>query len=205
MRIRNCKEQRMTPRTREDSREPGIHRRTWKAHKDHRTRELQAQLRALERSSQNSLSQSQHPRGHSRFSSSSLGKSRMGEAFPWREERLLCLWILTLGSMRSGQGDSLAAPSLQKHQTHPPQGNPYSIPRIPTEFCKTTSEHQNYRRKDLSLVSICPRNPRVSKIEGKAPPSRKAPNSGREENPSLPISIKYKNTVSMGISHCWER
>lgn len=142
----------------------------------------------------------QQPRGHSRFSSSSWGRRRVGEAFPWREERLLCLWILMFGSMRSSQ-----VPSLQKHQTHPPQGNPYSIPRIPTEFCKTTSEHQNYRRKDLSLVSTCPGNWRESKIEGKALPSRKTPNSGREENPSLPISIKYKNTVSMGISHCWER
>lgn len=109
----------MTLRTRDDSREPGIHRRTWKAHKDHGTRELQAQLWALERSSQNSLSQSQHPRGHSSFSSSSWGKRRVGEAFPWRGEHLLCLWILVFGSMRSSQGDPLAVPSLQKHRGIP--------------------------------------------------------------------------------------
>lgn len=82
------------------------------------------------------------------------------------------------------------------------------IPTAFPEFLQSSAklpQHQNYRRKDLSLVSICPRNPRESKIDGKALPSRKAPNSGREEKPSLPINIKYKNTVSMGISHCWER
>lgn len=50
--------------------------------------------------------------------------------------------------MRS-KGDPPAVPSLPEPPNPPWQRNPYSTLRIPTKLCKTTSEHQNYRRKDF--------------------------------------------------------
>lgn len=70
------------------------------------------------------------PQGHWRLSSSSLGKRRMAEAFPWAEERLLGLWIPVFRSMRSSQGEPPAVPSVQKHQTHPTQGIPTAFPEF---------------------------------------------------------------------------
>lgn len=115
------------------------------------TRELQAQLRAQEPSNQNSLLQSQHPRGHSRFSSSSLGTRRVGEAFPWREERLLCLWIIPfhvwIHEIRP-RGSSGSALTAKGTKPTPHGGIPTAFPEF-LQFCKTTSEHQNYRKKDF--------------------------------------------------------
>lgn len=95
------------------------------------------------------------PAPHSRFSSSSLGKWRAGEASPRREglqEHLLCLWIIPshVWIHQIQRGSSSSAPKAPKP---PLQGNPSSFPRIPTKFCKSTSEHQNHRRKDFFHLS----------------------------------------------------
>lgn len=96
------------------------------------------------------------------------------------------------GSLRS---------ALTATDTKPSRGIPMAFPEFLQSSAKLPLSIRITGEKIFLLVSICPKNLRESKIEGKALPSRKAPNSGREENPSLPISTKYKNTLPMGISH----
>lgn len=118
----------------DDSKDPGIHRRTRKAREDHGTRELQAQLRAPGRSSRTSLPQSQHTKGHAGFSNSSLGKRRVGEAFPRRgglQGHLLCLWVIPFHIWiheirpRGASGSALTATD-----TKPSRGIPTAFPEF---------------------------------------------------------------------------
>lgn len=118
-----------------------------------------------------------------------MGKWGVGEAFPWREglqECLLCLWIIPFHVWihEIQRGSSSSALTAKGTKPTPHRGIPTAFPEFLQSSAKLPLSIKITGERIFFLISICPRNLKESKIEGKALPSRKAPNPGREENPS---------------------